>query len=339
MNARSPVRGFAAFRGSRGFAAFAGSPFRGFAAFAASRLHGFAGFMRSRRSQVRGFAAFGGSRIRGFADRMLSEHELNYMVCAWMLGSAYALPTRTELWFGHGRSDHRMFWEHEQKYGLCMVLWSAYALGTQTEVWFGHGCSGRRMLSEHEQTYGSGMDALVSACSRITNGIMVSARMLWSGYVLPTRTELCLGHRCLGHRVLSDYERNYGLGTDALVRVCSSNTNGIMVWAWMLWSAHALGTRTEFWFAHGCSGHRMRLEQEQICGLGMDALISVCSSVTNGIMVWAWMLSGQRMLLQHGRNYGLGMDALVTVCFWNTNRLMVRAWMLWSAHALGSRTE
>ena len=67
----------------------------------------------------------------------------------------------------------------------------------------------------------------------------------------------------------------------------------------MLWSPHALGTRTEVWFEHGCSGHRM--------------------------------------LLEHERNYGLGMDALVTVCFGNTNEIMVSAWMLWSSYALGTR--
>ena len=32
-----------------------------------------------------------------------------------------------------------------------------------------------------------------------------------------------------------EHERNYGLGMDALRAVCSWNTNGIMVWAWMLW--------------------------------------------------------------------------------------------------------
>ena len=73
-------------------------------------------------------------------------------------------------------------------------------------------------------------------------------------------------------------EENHGLGMDALVSVCSGNTNGIMVWVWMLW------------FGHGCSGQRMLLEHERNYGLGMDALVSVCSWNTNGIMVWAWML-------------------------------------------------
>ena len=66
-----------------------------------------------------------------------------------------------------------------------------------------------------------------------------------------------------------------------LVHGCSGqrmqmNMSVIMVWAWMLWSAYAveheryygLGmvalvsvcsrTRTLSWFGHGCSGHRMQ---------------------------------------------------------------------------------
>ena len=45
------------------------------------------------------------------------------------------------------------------------------------------------------------------------------------------------------------------------------------------------------------------------------------------------------MLLEHERNNGLGMDALVTVCSWNTKGIMVWAWMLLSPYALGTRTE
>ena len=114
------------------------------------------------------------------------------------------------------------------------MLRSPYALGTRTELWFGHGYSADRMLSEHERNYGVGMK-------------------LWSSYALPTRTEVWFGHGCSGHRMLFQHERKYGLGMDALVTVCSSNTNGtigIMVWAWMLWSPYALGTRTELWFEH-----------------------------------------------------------------------------------------
>ena len=53
-----------------------------------------------------------------------------------------------------------------------------------------------------------------------------------------------LGSGCSGQRMLLEHERNYDLGMDALVTVCSWNMNGIMIWAWMLWSADALGTRT-----------------------------------------------------------------------------------------------
>ena len=98
--------------------------------------------------------------------------------------------------------------------------------------------------------------------------------------------------------MLLEHERNYGLGMDAQVSVCSWNTNGIMVWAWMLWRSYALGTCTELWFGNGCSG--------------------------------------DRMLLEHARNYGLGMDTLIGVCSWTTNRIMVWAWMLWRAYALGT---
>ena len=75
--------------------------------------------------------------------------------------------------------------------------------------------------------------------------------------------------------MLLEHERNYGLGMDALVSVCSWNTNGIMVWAWMLCSAYALGTRTEVGFGPGFSGQRMLLEHERNFGSGLDALVSV----------------------------------------------------------------
>ena len=57
----------------------------------------------------------------------------------------------------------------------------------------------------------------------------------------------------------------------------------------------------------------MLLEHERNYGFGMDALVTVCSWNTNGIMVRAWMLCNG-MLLEHERNYGLGLDALVPVC-------------------------
>ena len=94
------------------------------------------------------------------------------------------------------------------------MLWSAYALRTRTLLWFGHGCSGHR-------------------------------------YALRTRTLLWFGHGCSRHRMLFEHERYYGLGAYALVIVCSSNANVIMVWAWMLWSSYALRTRTLLWAWYG----------------------------------------------------------------------------------------
>ena len=35
--------------------------------------------------------------------------------------------------------------------------------------------------------------------------------------------------------IMAWHEETSGLGMDALVTVCSWNTNGIMLWAWMLW--------------------------------------------------------------------------------------------------------
>ena len=154
---------------------------------------------------------------------------------------------------------------------------------------------------------------------------MVWARMLWSSYALQTRTLSWFGHGCSGHRMLFERERYHGLSTDALVIVCSSKTNVIMVWTWTLWSSYALRTQTLSWFGHGCSGHRMLLEHERYHGLGMDALVIVFSRSTSAIMVWARMLwssydlrtqtflwfghgcSGHRMLSEHERYYGHGM--------------------------------
>ena len=46
-------------------------------------------------------------------------------------------------------------------------------------------------------------------------------------------------------------------GIDALVSVCSRNTNVL-------------------WFGHGCSKTRMLFEHERNYALGMDALVTVC---------------------------------------------------------------
>ena len=89
--------------------------------------------------------------------------------------------------------------------------------------------------------------------------------------------------------MLLEHEGDYGLVMDVKVTVCSWNTNKIMVWAWMQWLPYALGTRTRAWFGHGCNGYRMLLEHEGDYGLGMDAMVTVCSWSTKEIMAWAWM--------------------------------------------------
>ena len=81
-------------------------------------------------------------------------------------------------------------------------------------------------------------------------------------------------------------------------------------------SEHAL-----LWFGPGCSGERMHSEHERYCGLGMDALVSICTRKTNVI------------------SPGLGMDALVGVCTQKTNVITVWAWILWFSDALGTRTS
>ena len=156
------------------------------------------------------------------------------MVWAWVLWSAYALGTRTLLWFGHGCYSAGMLLEHERYYGLGMdapvtvcswntnvisvwawVLWSPRAFGTGTFSWFGHGCSGQRMLLEHERYSGLGMDALIIECSA-------------------TRMSFWFGHGCYSDRMLLEHRRHYGLGMDATVTACFWNTTAIVVWAWML---------------------------------------------------------------------------------------------------------
>ena len=42
-----------------------------------------------------------------------------------------------------------------------------------------------------------------------------------------------------------------------------------MVWAWMLWSAYDLGTRSAIiWFGHGCSGSRTHSKMNGIMDVG-----------------------------------------------------------------------
>ena len=74
----------------------------------------------------------------------------------------------------------------------------------------------------------------------------VTGTMLWSPYALGTSCAFridVLATLCFSN-----------VGIDALVTLCSRNKSAIMLWAWMLWSQNALGTRTESCFGHGCSG-------------------------------------------------------------------------------------
>ena len=52
----------------------------------------------------------------------------------------------------------------------------------------------------------------------------------------------------------------------------------------------------------------MLSEHEHYYGLGVDALVIVCSRNTSVTRVWAWMRDS--MLSEHERYYGLGMVAL-----------------------------
>ena len=132
---------------------------------------------------------------------------------------------------------------------------------------------------------------------------------------------------------------SFALGTRALpgfghgcAVVCSRNTNVIMVWAWSCYLWYAFGTRTFLWFGRGCAIVSMLSEPP----MPLFIVCSVCSRNTNIITVWAWMRDS--MLSEHKRHYGLGMDALFIVCSWNTNAIVVWAWMRLSSYALGTRT-
>ena len=83
-----------------------------------------------------------------------------------------------------------------------------------------------------------------------------------------------------------EHARYCGLGMDAIVIVCSRNTNIIMVWAWMLWLSFALGTRALPWFGHGCAIVCSRNTNVIMVGNGCAI---VCSRNTSVTMVWAWM--------------------------------------------------
>ena len=70
--------------------------------------------------------------------------------------------------------------------------------------------------------------------------------MLWSSYAFGTRTLFGMVWACM-------------LGS----AICSWNTNGIMVWAWIFWLAQSFKDDMGYGLAHRCSGHRMVVEHER----------------------------------------------------------------------------
>ena len=245
---------------------FAGSRVRGFTGsrvrgFTGSRVRGFAGSRVPAGSRVRGFA---GSRVRGCAGsrvRGCTDSRVRGFTGSRVRGFA---GSRVRGFAGsqvHGFAGSRV------------------RGSTGSRV---HGFAGsqvRRFAGSRVRGFaGSRVRGL--AGSRVRGfAAFAGLRAAPCGYKARRRV-LCLqGMKTFflrsGQHML--FQHNYGLGMDALLTVCSRNTNGSMVWAWMLWSPYALPTRTEVWFGHGCSCQRMLFQHERKYGLGIDALVIVCS--------------------------------------------------------------
>ena len=97
-------------------------------------------------------------------------------------------------------------------------------------------------------------------------------------------------------------------------------------------SPYALGTRMLLWFGHVCSSHRMFLDHGRYYGLGMDALVTVCSWITDVILVWAWMVSElDAMRTRPLLWFGHGCSSHLAV-------IMIWAWMRWRPHVHVART-
>ena len=94
-----------------------------------------------------------------------------------------------------------MLLQHKRNYGLHGCSGQRDALGTRMELGFGHGCSGQHdaLGTRMELGFGHGCSGRREA--------------------LGARTEFWFGHGCSGQRMLSEPERKYGLGMDALVNV------------------------------------------------------------------------------------------------------------------------
>ena len=67
----------------------------------------------------------------------------------------------------------------------------------------------------------------MTVCSWNPSAIMIWSWRLWCAYALATRTHVRFGHGGSGDPMLSEPERNYDLVMDALLRVCSWNTNRV----------------------------------------------------------------------------------------------------------------
>ena len=85
-------------------------------------------------------------------------------------------------------------------------------------------------------------------------------RLVWGACATYCGTESA---QSLKHTPL-EHQHYYDLGMDALVIVCSWNTNGSL-WFWHGCSGnHTLSRRKELWFWHGCSGNRLLLRRTEL---------------------------------------------------------------------------
>ena len=177
------------------------------------------------------------------------------------------------------------------------------------------------------------MDALVIVCSWNTDIIMDWAWMLWSSYALGTQTLLWIGHGCSGHRMLLEHRHYYGLGMDALVIVCSWNTNIIMVWAWMLWSSYALGTRILLWFGHGCSGHHMLCGRAPHGGNAFPLRTDPGASPASKKSCWNYRTQGPRGCVPPKTSLGsMKIHGHSYACYFESARSLL-AWPKFCIHA------
>ena len=172
------------------------------------------------------------------------------------------------------------------------------------------------MPSKRARYSGLDMDAPVTVCSRNTNVIiMVWAWMpctlcsrstnviimvwAWMPCTLCSRKTklLCLGQGCSGQCISPETRTLFWFGQGCSGQRISRETRTIF-WFGMLWSPYALETRSLFQFGHGRSGQHFLAKHERYDGLGMDALVGVCSRNANVIMV---CVCGRARVLENPR--------------------------------------